>query len=86
MQRDGEHGICAFAELYDLRRDTRRGYGDAAPANCYAIAVTDRVDRFGDIVQIVERFAHAHENNIRQASVFFITRPAIQRVPRDQYL
>ena len=44
------------------------------------IPIADRIDRFRDIVQIVERFTHAHEHDIGQAPVFHTARPFLNRV------
>ena len=50
------------------------------------MSVTDRIDRFSDIVQIVERLAHAHEDNIGEPAVLHTARPFLDLVARDHDL
>ena len=86
VQGDREHGVGALAEFRDLGRDTGGGDSDAPAPDRDSVAVRDRVDRFGDVIQIVERLAHAHEDDIRQQAAFLGARPFVQRVAGDQHL
>ena len=86
MERDGEHGIGALAQFLELRGDTGGGDGDTAPADGNAVAVANRVDGGRHVVEIVERLAHAHEDDIGEAAVFGRGRPFAECVAGDHDL
>ncbi|MNE09515.1 hypothetical protein D3C80_1021890 [compost metagenome] len=80
MQADRQHGRGAVAQGLQLRHDARGRDRDAAARQGDALIVRDDVDGVGDIVQIVERLAHAHEDDVGQAAVFLGRRPFLQVV------
>ena len=91
VQRNRQHGAGALAQLLDAGRDAGRAHRDAAARDGNAVAIRYRVDCGGDVVQIVQRLAHAHEHDVGERPVAVIERtlrrgPLAQRIARDQHL
>ena len=83
MQADRQHGLGAASQRVQLRDNARGRDGDPAPRQGDALIVGDDVDGVGDVVQIVERLAHAHEDDVGQAAVFPGRRPFLEVVAGD---
>ena len=91
VQADRQHGAGAGAQFGDFGGDAGGADGDAAAADRDAVAIGDDVDRVGDGVQIIERLAHAHEDDVGELAVAIVQRsvgggPFGQAVARDQDL
>ena len=69
-----------------LRRDAGGGDGDPPPGNPQALVVGDDVQGVGDVVEVIERLAHAHEHDIGQLAPVRGRRPFAQVVPGDLHL
>ena len=52
-----------------LRHDARGRDGDAPPRQRQAVAVGEDADRVDDVVEVVERLAHAHEDDVRDEAL-----------------
>ena len=74
MQRDREHSAVARAELGNLRHDAGGRDRDAALRQGQAVAIRENVDRIADIVEVIERLPHAHEDDVGDGSDAFSRR------------
>src|SRR5262249_37360813 len=64
VQRNGKHGASLLAPARNLRHHARGRQRNAALRDGKAIAVGGNRHRVPNIVEIVERLAHAHEHDI----------------------
>ncbi len=68
MQRDREHGRGLGAEPSNLRHDARGRDGDPPFRQSEPVAVGKHADRIAHIFEIIERLAHAHEDDVRDGA------------------
>ena len=71
MQRDREHRPAFGAEPRHFRNDAGGRDGDAPLGQRQAVAVGQNRDRLAHGVEIVERLAHAHEDDVRHRAHAF---------------
>src|SRR5215831_12843449 len=65
MQRKGEAKLRGFVgQLADLRRQSAGRNGDVAGADAEAPWRVDNANRAQNILQVGERLAHAHEDDV----------------------
>ncbi len=65
MKRDREHRAGLGAEPFDLRHDAGGRDGDPPLRDRQPVAIGKHADRVAHIVEIIERLAHAHEDDVR---------------------
>ncbi len=86
MQRDGERRTDFFPRARNHGHNARGRERDAAFGKRQRIAIGDNGEGGFHIVEIVERFAHAHHHHIGDAAARRAARPIIQRIARNQHL
>ena len=64
-------GFAFVEEADQAGHDADGGNGDAARAHGIAPLRGENLDAFEDFIQIIERFAHAHINDVGYRTVFF---------------
>ena len=69
MQRDGERRAGLGAPARDLRHDARRRQRDAPLRHRQRLAVGGQLHRRLDVVEVVERLAHAHEHDVGDLAI-----------------
>lgn len=57
-------GALELRQLADAIGDARRGDGDVSCAESQAVWGTDCIECFDQVVEVVERFAHSHDDDI----------------------
>ncbi len=69
MQRDGQHGLGLLAQGLEVGDHAGGRDGDPPARDGDALVVGQDVDGLGDVVQIVQRLAHAHEHDVRELAL-----------------
>ena len=74
----------------DFRHHARGGQGDAATAKGDAFVVHHHFHRVADVVEVVKRLAHAHQDDVRHQPYLFLGgarhRPFVQIIARQHDL
>ena len=78
-------GRVPVHEFLDLRDDTRSAHGHALCAHVEKFLVVQRTADAVDVLEVVERFAHAHKDDIRHLgrAAFFVHEAVVLQVPVD---
>ena len=64
VQREGElHVEFLIHELAELREQADGGEGDLPPAEVRGVVAGEQVDGFGDVGEVEQGFAHAHQDD-----------------------
>ena len=78
VQGNGQHGPGARAQRFQLRNNAAGRDRDPAPRQGNALAVRDHIHGLSHSVQIIERLAHAHKDDIGQLAPLCRRRPFAQ--------
>ena len=70
VQRDRQHGADLLAGARDVRHHARRRQRDAPLGNAEALAVGDDVEAVAHGLEIVQRLAHAHHDDVGDEALF----------------
>ena len=78
-------GRIAIDKFLDFRDDSRSAHGHALCAHVKEFLVMQRAADAVDVFKVVERFAHAHEDDIGDlcGSAFFVLETVVLQVPVD---
>ena len=86
MQRDREIDRELGAAPADHRNHPGGRQCDLAPRDRQTLPVHDDLQGRRDILIIVERLAHSHQNDVRHLPVILRRRPFAERIARDHHL
>ena len=86
MERDGEVDAQFLAAPFHDRHDAGGREGQLAARNGDAVAVGQNTGGAGDVVVVVERLAHAHQDDVGDLPVEPGRGPVAQRIPRQHQL